>query len=186
MEYVVSVPARPRRCSIYTNYSSWSTSRRVDRITIIAIKHCLSDYFFAKLFFPPNNVSKFPLSCLDHSQHVTYKPTMSWSKCIDDSHELSDEERAELFSLLDKYRAIFNDRPGLNMLYSCRFVVSEDVPFKVKPYPHTLHPAPEDSCCFGFGTWDFSALSAFRLSNHFNFGATLVLTFALSIILINL
>lgn len=60
---------------------------------------------------------------------------MSWSQCITDHHGVGEEEHLKLFSLLDKYRAIFNDRPVLNNLYSCRFEVSEDVPFKEKPYP---------------------------------------------------
>jgi len=55
-----------------------------------------------------------------------------------------------------------------------------DIAFHRSWLPHTLHPTPIESRCFGFGTWDFPTHSAFLLSNYFSFGGPLVLTPALS------
>lgn len=47
---------------------------------------------------------------------------------------LSEVQKSQLVSLLREYHAIFRKRPGLTTLYTCRFDVSEDVPFKIRPY----------------------------------------------------
>lgn len=48
---------------------------------------------------------------------------------------LSVEQIHEFSDLLYKYHDIFKTRPGLNRRYTCRFDVSEDIPFKIRPYP---------------------------------------------------
>lgn len=48
---------------------------------------------------------------------------------------LSEEQSHRLLDLLIDYHPIFRKRPGLNTLYTCRFDVVEEIPFKVKPYP---------------------------------------------------
>lgn len=48
---------------------------------------------------------------------------------------LVSNEQSQLVELLSSYEYIFRDCPGQNHLYTCRFNVTEDVPFKVKPYP---------------------------------------------------
>lgn len=45
------------------------------------------------------------------------------------------EQSTKLIDLLEGFHDIFSIRPGLNSLYTCRFTVSEDTPFKVRPYP---------------------------------------------------
>lgn len=112
-----------------------SVHQDLDRIMPTAIEHCISDISFVKQVstLPPSPC--LPLNCFEHTQPVTDSPTKPWSECIVNFHEVPDEERSKLISLLDQYHNIFDDRPGLNTLYSCRFEVSEDVPFKVKPYP---------------------------------------------------
>ncbi|VVC27451.1 Aspartic peptidase, active site,Ribonuclease H-like domain,Ribonuclease H domain,Aspartic peptidase, partial [Cinara cedri] len=48
---------------------------------------------------------------------------------------LTDKQYNEAVQLFKKYNSIFRIRPGLNKLYVCKFNVSEDVPFKITPYP---------------------------------------------------
>jgi len=50
--------------------------------------------------------------------------------------EMTAEQRAYLIlCLLQEFSHIFRDRSGLNKLYMCHFTVSEDLPFKIRPYP---------------------------------------------------
>lgn len=107
----------------------------LDRLMPTAIEHCISDISFVKQVSISPPTPCHPLDCFDHKQLVTDPLTKPWSECIANFHEVPDEERSKLIGLLDKHKNIFDDRPGRNTLYRCRFEVSEDVPFKVKPYP---------------------------------------------------
>lgn len=109
--------------------------QELDRLVPTAMEHCISDISFVTQVSTPSSVLCLPLDFIDHTQPVTDPFTKPWSECIVNFHEVPDKERSKLISLLDQYHGIFDDRPGLNKLYSCRFEVSEDVPFKVKPYP---------------------------------------------------
>jgi hypothetical protein len=119
--------------------------QKLDRFMPTAIEHCISDISFVKQVSTPPSVTCLPVDYFDHTQPVTDLLTKPWSECIVNFHEVPDEQRSKLINLLDKYDNIFDDRPGLNTLYSCRFEVSEDVPFKVKPYlvPFSRRPAVE-------------------------------------------
>jgi len=46
----------------------------------------------------------------------------------------TEEEKAALIDLLEKFRDLFSTGPGLNYLYTCHFTVSEHSPFKARPY----------------------------------------------------
>lgn len=48
---------------------------------------------------------------------------------------LSSEEQTHLFKLILDYHSIFSNRPGCKKLYTCRFDVTHDTPFKIRPYP---------------------------------------------------
>lgn len=48
---------------------------------------------------------------------------------------LSSEEQSTLLKLILEYHSIFSNRPGCNNLYTCRFDVTHDIPFKIRPYP---------------------------------------------------
>lgn len=48
---------------------------------------------------------------------------------------LTDEQYNKTVDLFKNYHSVFRIRPGLNKLYVCKFNVSEDVPFKIAPYP---------------------------------------------------
>jgi len=48
---------------------------------------------------------------------------------------LSSHQFDQVVDLFHGYHHIFRTRPGLNLLYTCRFDVSEDIPFKIRPYP---------------------------------------------------
>lgn len=109
--------------------------QKLDRFMSTAIEHCISDISFVKQVSRPPSATCLPGDCSNHTQPVTDPLIKPWSECIVNFYEVPDEQRSKLLTLLDKYHNIFNDRPGLNTLYSCRFEVSEDVPFKVKPYP---------------------------------------------------
>lgn len=48
---------------------------------------------------------------------------------------LSSNQFEQVVDLFHEYHHIFRTRPGLNLLFTCRFNVSEDIPFKIRPYP---------------------------------------------------
>lgn len=48
---------------------------------------------------------------------------------------MSEKQRIQLVSFLREYHSIFRKRPGFNKLYTCRFDILENVPFKIRPYP---------------------------------------------------
>jgi hypothetical protein len=48
---------------------------------------------------------------------------------------ISSNQLEQVVGLFHEYHHIFRTRPGLNMLFTCRFNVSEDIPFKIRPYP---------------------------------------------------
>jgi hypothetical protein len=56
---------------------------------------------------------------------------------------LSSNQFDQVVDIFHEYYHIFRTRPGLNLLYTCRFNVSEDIPFKIRPYPvpFTRRPA---------------------------------------------
>lgn len=48
---------------------------------------------------------------------------------------LTSDQLTRVIAVFHQYHHIFRTRPGLNSMYTCRFRVIEDVPFKVRPYP---------------------------------------------------
>lgn len=124
-----------------------SVNEKLERLMPNAIEHCIADISFVRQFSTSQLLSPISLNCLDYTRSADPNhPTQTWSESIVDSPDLREEDRAKLIALLSDHRDIFNDRPGLNGLYSCRFEVSEDVPFKVKPYPipFSRRPAVEN------------------------------------------
>lgn len=63
------------------------------------------------------------------------EPVENIHKRIHGIIDLSSEEKSNLFKLILEYHSIFSNRPGCNKLYTCRFDVTNDTPFKIRPYP---------------------------------------------------
>lgn len=98
-------------------------------------------------------LSKTVLDILPKPQNIEVINTITVSPSHNEKNEcikkhvrgittLSDNEQSQLFNLLNEYQEIFNDRPGCNKLYTCRFEVIRDEPFKIRPYPKPFSQRP--------------------------------------------
>jgi len=113
-----------------------SVTQRPQNVSRSTLEHCVSKVLDTNAY-------------LNSSQSVDRQEIISTMNCDTSGQDLvndirgrvrsiesiSSEERERLLELLMDYRHLFSDRPGLNNLYTCRFNVSKDEPFKVKPYP---------------------------------------------------
>lgn len=63
------------------------------------------------------------------------KPFDNVKQHVQDITSLSSIEKSQLIELLSEYHSIFSDRLGCNKLYTCRFNVSRNEPFKIRSYP---------------------------------------------------
>lgn len=102
----------------------------VDDIVTPSSCHCLSKVNQLGKFFEGSSTANFPI--ISPEQPVTVS---EFQEHVANVSGVTDVQRAELVHLLEEYKMIFNDHPGSNKLYTCRFNVTEDVPFKVRPYP---------------------------------------------------
>uniref|UniRef100_A0A2S2NNN8 RNA-directed DNA polymerase n=1 Tax=Schizaphis graminum TaxID=13262 RepID=A0A2S2NNN8_SCHGA len=113
-----------------------SVTQRPQNVSRSTLEQNLSNIFDTDAYISPSQ-------WFDRQEVIS---TMNWDTANQDLvtdirerirsiESISSEEREQLLELLMDYRHLFSDRPGLNNLYTCRFNVSQDEPFKVKPYP---------------------------------------------------
>lgn len=113
--------------------------------------------FFTITVAPQDNVKSAPDHCIASVEVVSQyiEPTLRSSEInsfqISEDHDLeplsnimdhissisvlSSEQLNQVNMLFQQYHKVFRNRPGLNSLYTCKFNTTEDVPFKVRPYP---------------------------------------------------
>lgn len=107
-----------------------------DSIISTPIEHCISNVI--KI----NNIMSIDVTNLREDGCLTDKlyPENPSSNTFNENVPknipgTTEEQRVELVNLLEEFRNIFSLKPGLNLLYTCRFTVTDEVPFKVRPYP---------------------------------------------------
>lgn len=104
-----------------------------EHVVPTGLEHCLSSMDSLDRFSsPPRNLEINYI--YNHVCPRDPLPTQL-NELMSKGAEITVEQRQGLLCLLQEFTHIFSDRPGLNQLYTCRFTVSEDVPFKIRPYP---------------------------------------------------
>lgn len=70
------------------------------------------------------------------------EPFDNIKKHVQDITSLSPQCKTQLLDLLLEYHCIFSNRPECNKLYTCRFDVIRESPFKIRPYPVPFSQRP--------------------------------------------
>ena len=129
---------KPFRPDVEESTSSQITNLCVHRengqVIATAVDHCLSNIDSVQKFIKFHSQSKFPISTLEN-QPENLENSDDFQKYPGLLPEISENEPICLVRLLEEFQDIFSDKPGLCSLYTCKFTVTEDVPFKIKPYP---------------------------------------------------
>lgn len=101
------------------------------------IEYCLSSLKSCHKFSTPDNIRPIDiqLNCIDNERPLNPTPNKPLEDRIDSSEHVPKCQKEKIVRLLEDFQDVFSDQPGRNKLYVCRFDVSEDIPFKVKPYP---------------------------------------------------
>lgn len=101
------------------------------------IEYCLSSVIMCSQFSAPERISpvKYPINYINHENPLGALSRGQFEDRIGCSQQISKNQKDHVIRLLEEYQDVFSDRPGRNKLYTCRFDVTEDIPFKVKPYP---------------------------------------------------
>jgi len=97
-------------------------------------EHCIAsvEMIFQQLQTSTNNnmitsLHLTPEDNLEPFDHIT--------EHLSSVQNLSSNQFEQIVDLFHEYRHIFRTCPGINLLFTCRFNVSEDIPFKIRPYP---------------------------------------------------
>jgi len=104
-----------------------------EHVVPTGLEHCLSSMDSLNKFSSQSR--NFEVNCID-DHACPSDPLPSWfNEPMPNCAEMTVKQRQGILCLLQEFSHIFSDRPGLNKLYMCHFTVSEDVPFKIRPYP---------------------------------------------------
>lgn len=107
----------------------------VESALLTPSEQCTLSITLTAKFIGEENTTIYNLNGLDAQLYPNDPRDDRFDECISSSPGVTEQQRSQLVDVLEKFQSIFDTRPGLNKLYTCRFDVSEDIPFKVRPYP---------------------------------------------------
>lgn len=107
----------------------------VESALLTPTEQCTLSVTLTAKFIGEENTTIYNLNGLDAQLYPNDQRDDRFDECISSSPGVTEQQRSQLVDVLEKFQSIFDTRPGLNKLYTCRFDVSEDIPFKVRPYP---------------------------------------------------
>lgn len=97
--------------------------------------HLVSSVTTVSKYLSPTIPSNLCISSLEIEHDDDREPFDNIREHVASIPSFTEDQHRQLLSLLHEYHHIFRSRPGLNQLYTCRFNVSEDTPFKIRSYP---------------------------------------------------
>jgi hypothetical protein len=112
-----------------------SVHQNIEPLVPTALEHCLLSISTHNNFSCPVMPIETEINCLNDNSYLSESITNKFYENIMNSQGVTEEQKEQLANLLQDFHDVFNDHPGRSSLYTCRFNVSEDKPFKIKPYP---------------------------------------------------
>lgn len=100
-----------------------------------ALEHCLSSIISYDKFSILKRSTDLSIRCLTEESTKTTVSEKQFKEHLASITSIDKDCSDQLVHLLAEFHDIFSDCPGLNNVYTCSFDVTENVPFKIKPYP---------------------------------------------------
>lgn len=116
-------------------HTCFSISISSQDLIITTTDQCLNNVVSVSKFIDNSIVQNVILSSMREDSDERLEILNNIRRHVSIVNSICNDQAEELIELLSEFHHIFRTRPGLNNLYTCRFNVSEDVPFKVRPYP---------------------------------------------------
>lgn len=100
-----------------------------------ALEHCIlnSTQYDLTINCGPSIIDHNPAYPIEYIARG-FRSTAMKEGVIGNIANLMDKQHHQLEQLLEEYNGVFDDQPGLNKLYNCKFEVIKNVLFKSRPF----------------------------------------------------